>query len=267
MTRTDSKPKLHEARNFPIKKFKLHKRNYNAHPPEQLEHIKASLMKDGQYKNIVCAKDMTVLAGHGVLQAAKELGWSKLKAAVLPISPRSPVALQILAGDNEIAKLAEVNSKELYAILSELNQLNEDSGLLGTGYNLDSLELLSREELGLSDAYTKKVTAPVYKPKGKKPIVEMLYDRTKTDALVGAINKAGLPADLTAFLLIAAERHTVFSYANIAEYYCHASKPVQKLMEDSALVIIDYKDALAGGFVQLTKRLGELAEQEEDATL
>ena len=62
---------------------------------------------------------------------------------------------------------------------------------------------------------------------------------------------------------MAATRHYVFNYKYIAEYYAQAPKEVQELMEDSALVIIDYEDAIAKGYVELSKTLQELTENEE----
>ena len=43
----------------------------------------------------------------------------------------------------------------------------------------------------------------------------------------------------------------MFDYGKIAEYYAHASKDVQELMERSALVIIDFDNAIANGYAQL----------------
>ena len=55
-----------------------HPRNYRIHPPDQLLHIKQSLQDHGQYRNVVISQDSTILAGHGVWLAAKELGWQQL---------------------------------------------------------------------------------------------------------------------------------------------------------------------------------------------
>ena len=41
----------------------------------------------------------------------------------------------------------------------------------------------------------------------------------------------------------------------IAEYYSHANPVVQDLMEQSALVIIDFNKAIELGYVQLSKKL------------
>jgi hypothetical protein len=51
-----------------------------------------------------------------------------------------------------------------------------------------------------------------------------------------------------------------FNYKNVAEYYAHSEKEVQELMEDSALVIIDYNKAIELGFVKLFETFENLAE-------
>lgn len=61
-------------------------------------------------------------------------------------------------------------------------------------------------------------------------------------------------------LTIAAYRHYVFNYSRIAEYYAGASKEMQELMEESALVIIDIDDAIKNGYVKYSKRIQQITE-------
>ena len=67
-----------------------------------------------------------------------------------------------------------------------------------------------------------------------------------------------MPAEVKSFLTAAAARHTVFRYDKIAEYYAHAPAEVQRLMETSALVIIDFDQAIELGFVKMTKDIAEV---------
>lgn len=102
--------------------------------------------------------------------------------------------------------------------------------------------------------YTHKIETPVYTPKGKCPHIKELVDATKTKQLMREIDCAeGLTDDERAFLKYASMRHCAFNYEAIAEYYCHATPEMQRLMEDSALVIIDFDSAIEKGFVQLSK--------------
>ena len=67
-----------------------------------------------------------------------------------------------------------------------------------------------------------------------------------------------MPKKVKAFLKVAAMRHVVFNFRNIAEYYAHADAKVQRLMEKSALVIIDFEDAIRNGFVIVSEKMAAL---------
>ena len=47
----------------------------------------------------------------------------------------------------------------------------------------------------------------------------------------------------------------MFNYEKIADYYSHASKEMQELMEKNALVIIDFNKAIQSGFVRLSDKI------------
>lgn len=102
-----------------------------------------------------------------------------------------------------------------------------------------------------SNKYSTKIEAPIYEPKNKQPHLIELVDATKTKRLVNEIKASGLPEDEKQFLIRAAQRHTVFNYEKIADYYAHSSKEMQHLMERSALIIIDFEKAIEYGYVRL----------------
>ena len=103
--------------------------------------------------------------------------------------------------------------------------------------------------------YTTKIEAPIYEPKNKKPHLLELYDMSKTSRLIREIKMADISDQEKVFLIEAAKRHTVFNYENIADYYSHASKEMQNLMERSALVIIDFELAIQLGYVRLSDEI------------
>jgi hypothetical protein len=145
--------------------------------------------------------------------------------------------------------------------LDWLDKMDFDIGSIG----FDEIELpkdSSEEEK--EDLYTKKIKAPIYEITGEKPKVDDLYDGSKTNQLIEQISNADLPPDITNFLKLAAQRHTVFSYEKIAEYYAHAPKDIQELMENSALVIIDFNKAIENGFVTMAKEIAEAYTTNED---
>jgi len=134
----------------PLADLRPHPRNYRQHPPEQIEHLAASIREHGCYRNVVATSDGTILAGHGVVLAATEAGLDAVPVVTLSLEPESPLALKILAGDNEIARLATLDEVGLVEILADLEA---EGALLGTGFDGDALATLRRlaEGRGLTD--------------------------------------------------------------------------------------------------------------------
>jgi hypothetical protein len=105
--------------------------------------------------------------------------------------------------------------------------------------------------------YSSKIEAPIYKPNLKKPSIFSLYNMTKTRELIKNIKKSNVTEDEKTFLIEAAKRHTVFNYSLIADYYANSNKEMQELMEQSALVIIDFDKAIEYGYVKLSEEIVE----------
>lgn len=101
--------------------------------------------------------------------------------------------------------------------------------------------------------YSREIVAPIYEPQDGVVSLSDCYDTSKVDLLVSAIDESELSEDIKSFLKVAAYRHTKFNYEKVADYYANAPKEVQKLMEDSALVIIDIDKAIEDGFVKMSK--------------
>lgn len=98
--------------------------------------------------------------------------------------------------------------------------------------------------------YTKNITTPIYTPNNTMPNISEIYDTSKRDELITEILEQNLPDEISRFLISAAERHTIFKFSKIADYYAHAPRNIKELMEKSALVIIDYDKAIENGFTK-----------------
>jgi hypothetical protein len=137
-----------QAEIVPVKDLKPHPRNYKSHPDDQLAHIIESIKVHGIYRNIVVAQDNTILAGHGVVQAAAKMGMETVPVKRLPIAADDPRALKLLAGDNEISHLAMIDDRLLTEMLKDIKDL-DFGGLLGTGFDeamLANLVMVTRPE-------------------------------------------------------------------------------------------------------------------------
>lgn len=128
-----------------IMALKEHPRNYQKHPDDQLAHIMRSIELHGFYRNVVVARDYTILAGHGVVQAARKLGKARVPVIRLDLDPHEPRALRVITSDNEIGNLATTDDRALVELLKEL--VGSDGGLLGTGFDeaqLSAFDMVTR---------------------------------------------------------------------------------------------------------------------------
>jgi ParB-like chromosome segregation protein Spo0J len=225
--------------------------NARRHPEKNLKAIKGSLAKFGQQKPIVIDSKNVVIAGNGTLEAAKELGWTHIDVVVTELDELGKMAFAL--ADNKTSELAEWDDDTLRYQLDWLDKQDFNSSDIG----FDDFSLDDDKTKDYEDAYTKKIKSPIYEPKGKKPELEELLDYLKTKKLIEEIEQSNIDDDIKDFMIKSAYRHTVFRYDKIAEYYAHAPKDVQGLMEKSALIIIDFNQAIENGFVKLTENLVE----------
>ena len=90
------------------------------------------------------AQDGTILAGHGVIEAARQVGRTHIAGQRMPYGPDDPRALQLLVGDNHIARLRQQDDAGLAALLQEL-QAHDPLALLGTGFDAAALQALAEQ--------------------------------------------------------------------------------------------------------------------------
>lgn len=224
-------------------------------------HQRTDVLKDGRLDVTdlpAPEPDGTVARGHlscnGRRFAVRVVDWSEDRAHAA------------LLAANRFGRLGKDDAALLKDLLETLDcgQMTDAGQLLAdlTGYDQDEREILANQT-HQDDLYTSKIISPVYTPKGEKPIISAMIDRAKTEELMAEIDAAGIDPDVAEFLRFAAERHTVFNFRQIAEFYCHADVKVQDLMERSGMVIIDFNKAIEYGFVNLTEKLEQLADIEE----
>lgn len=225
--------------------------NSRTHSDKQVAQIAASIREFGFTNPILVDEQNNLIAGHGRLMAARKLGMGEVPAVIVTgLDDRKRRALII--ADNKLALNAGWDDE---ALRVELEDLASDFGEL-MGFSQDELVKL----LKLDDdenSYTKKAEAPVYEPTGPKPEIGEMFDDTYTKQLLNEIDEADIPDEEKVFLRRAAGRHTVFNFEVIANYYAHASKQTQELMENNALVIIDLDKAIEKGFVVMSDKISE----------
>ena len=109
-----------------------HKRNYNRHGDAQLADLRESLRQFGQVRSVVVQADKsgkryTIVAGHGIAEAARAEGYTELRADVIPHSWSDARVLAYLAADNELARHGDPDQEQLAAIVRDVMAAEGDA--------------------------------------------------------------------------------------------------------------------------------------------
>lgn len=225
---------------------------------EAVPTVMESIKEFGFKIPIVLTTDNVIVAGHTRIKAAKQLGMKEVPCVIADDLSEEQIKAFRLA-DNKSAEIATWDEELLQQELSEI--LDIDMSMFG----FEESETDFADEIE-DNTYTMKTNIPQYEITGECPTIAEMLDKEKSKELIAEIEKAeGITEDERQFLKDAAGRHNVFNYRNIAEYYAHATPEMQKLMEKSALVIIDVDNAIANGFASLFADVLDVMEDEKNA--
>lgn len=126
---------LKENRIVPLEKLTPHPRNYRGHPEGQVSKLVASLARFGQGRSIVVQdgpQGYLIVAGHGIVEAAKKLKYTELRADILPADWTSEQVEGYLVADNLHSQEAQDDETMLVQILQEQQDAGFDLASLGT---------------------------------------------------------------------------------------------------------------------------------------
>lgn len=225
---------------------------------EAVDYVANSINEFGFKVPIVIDKDNVIIAGHTRYKASKKLKLKEVPCIVADDLTEEQVKAFRLA-DNKVSEVAEWDMTLLGEELLDI----EDLDMTDFGFELFDEEEAEDEE---DNPYTAKINIPQYEIKGEEPDISELVDTTKAEQFEKKISEYLSENKITEeqanFLVKATKRHNVFNYSKIAEYYAHQDKAMQELMEESALVIIDFDDAIKNGYVSLQKGIQELEEED-----
>lgn len=178
-----------------------------------------------------------VISGNHRLRARKELKWQRSLCKVLPEdTPKEKLREYVMKENIHYAQ----NDDEILKDLWNLQELNE------WDVPFDVMTKKVAE-------YSRKIESPIYVPTGD-PIddVATLYEETEVLEMQEQIRAADIPDDIRELLMKSAERFRRFNFDRVAEYYSQCEdETVRALMERTAMVVVDFKQAIEKGFVVL----------------
>jgi len=254
----------------PASWFLANEANWRIHPKNQQDSLGGVLDEVGWVQDVIVNKRTseewgadqnieTLVDGHLRITLALrngdetpvpvkyvDLSPDEERLVLLTLDPLGAMAASDKAKLDELMRAVQSDDDRVQAMIAEIA---EREGILQNGQD---------------EKYSANIQAPIYEPKGEKPAIKDLYDETRTKELLAEIEASDLPEEEKEFLRVAARRHTVLNYKRIAEYYAHSDEKTQALMENSALVIIDFKRAIELGYIQMSIDISNQFKQDFD---
>jgi len=233
-----------EIKQTKIKDIKTYKKNAKKHSKKQIEQVANSIKRFGFAQPLVIDKNNEIIIGHCRLEASKKLGLTEVPTLKMEsLSDEEVKALRL--ADNKLNE----SEWDMALVLPELKALDTDLLKL-TGFREDLV--LNPDE----ERYTKKIVPPVYEPSSQKPLLSELYQNLQETELLEKIKNTPMEQEEAEFLREAVHRLTRFDYKKIADYYANTeNEGLKAIMEDLALVIIDYDKAIELGYIKLSNDL------------
>ncbi len=114
--------------------------NARKHDRRNLDAIKLSLERFGQQKPIVIDPAGMVIAGNGTLEAAIELGWTKIDVVQTELTGEQARAFAL--ADNRTGELSTWDEERLVDILHMLNETGGDELVQAAGFSTEDIEQL-----------------------------------------------------------------------------------------------------------------------------
>lgn len=232
--------------------------NAKLHPERQIEQIRSSILEFGFNDPIAIDENNVVIEGNGRLMAIKDLGFKEVDC----------IRIEGLTEDQKRAYILVHNQLTMNTgfdidILNRELEKIKGIDMKQFDFELD-IDFDTDIDTGEGTKYTQKVDVPQYEPTGECPDILELVDTAKADSFLEEIREANVTDDEKDFLIKATRRLYEFNYKRIAEYYAQATPEMQELMEHLALVIIDFDNAIAYGYAQLSAALEEMRADDEE---
>lgn len=232
--------------------------NAKLHPERQVQQIKASINEFGFNDPIAVDENNVVIEGNGRLMAIKELGYEEVDC----------IRIEGLTEDQKRAYILVHNQLTMntgFDIEILNRELEKIKGIDMQQFDFElNIDFDNDIDTGDGNKYTQKVDVPQYEPTEERPDIWELVDTAKADSFLEEINESKVGPEEKDFLIKATRRLYEFNYKKIAEYYAQATPEMQELMEHLALVIIDFDNAIAYGYAQLSAALEEMRGEDEE---
>lgn len=198
--------------------------------------------------------EFVIIGGERRSEAAAKLGMEKVPTILLQGLTEAEED-EIMIKDNTHA--GEWDDKKLQEITAKWG------GQKVLDWGVDKKLLRPDKEEYTHNLVQLKLSEFIYEPKGEMPAIEDCIETKDMDGVLKRLKGIkGLTKEERRVLEICAYRFCTIDFSKMAEYYAHASKPMQRAMEDNFLVIVDFEKARERGYVKMVTKLAELCDKE-----
>lgn len=133
-------------KDLPLKQLEDWPRNYRKHPADQIKRLIDSLKRNGQRKAVVVQESTDrIIAGHGVVEAARSLAWDTIRCDVWDVTDEQAEAF--LVDDNELQRFVADDEELLGSLLSDL----QDTEFPALAYDPVDIEAMIGAQSDLED--------------------------------------------------------------------------------------------------------------------
>jgi DNA modification methylase len=149
--------------------LKLDPKNPRSHSPRQIRQIARSIVEFGFLVPILIDASGKVIAGHGRLLAARQLGWREVPTIQLHHLSEAQARAFMIA-DNRLTEISQWDDALLATQLRELAALDLDFSLEVTGFDIGEIDLRI-EQSSLTDDDDERANQ-IPEPSGDSPVTQ-----------------------------------------------------------------------------------------------
>jgi hypothetical protein len=159
---------------WPVDRLVPYEKNARTHSPEQISQLQASIAEFGFLNPILVDSKAGIIAGHGRLEAAKELGLAEVPVVVLDHLDAKQRRAYVIA-DNKLALNAGWDEGLLSAELLDLGEMDFDLGLIGFSEEERAQLMPEVEKLEAMPEVEKLEAMPELADGDKGPVQQMTF--------------------------------------------------------------------------------------------
>ena len=152
-----------ELREVEIAELKPYERNAKQHPKEQVDKIGRSIERLGFISPCLIDQEYNVIAGHGRILAAKQIGWERVPCVFVEGLTEEERKAYIIA-DNRLTELGDWDMDILQAELAALAEADFDISITGFDSNMQFDDAMGQIT---EDGWTEAEEEPAEEPRSR----------------------------------------------------------------------------------------------------